>query len=667
MGKTTLARKYLQQEFGSYLEFPIAKETKDIASIEGLIEEKLRQLGEEPGREFLVSLDRLKRKLQSDRIGILIDNLEPALDSTGKFIEAHRRYLELLRVLNDPTVQSLTLITSRERLREPAITVHHYGLKSLDLQAWSQFFQSRSIQLTPLSSNASESALAALHHAYGGNAKAMDLISGVILEDFSGETEAYWQANQNDLLIERDLEDLVTHQFNRLQQLDPDAYNLLCRMGCYRYQDVPTVPIEGLCCLLWDISENRHRRVIKSLQDRSLVDCKNGEFWLHPVIRAEAISQLRVRQDWETANRKAAEFWVMSVSTFETLQDARKAFEACYFYIEISDFEKASAAILEERRAKYSRFGSTESLGRIFHKIGMCSQAITTIKLVAQNILSSSSLALIYSILGDLYSSLGDLHEAIKHYDQSKIIASEAIAKSSPNCQNLAEDSFLEKLKLTEMHSFFNIGICRIFLGDLHEAARIFEDGNSLFRDKSWSIYCDFDVNKIILFYLAFLNSCLGLTKEAFQISEKLYEEIFQGDLPRWVTEYRLFFLGKAYSNLEELKKSFRIYRKVLSLAEETDFTQVKIRATYSLAEIYRKQGNFQQAILYHFDSVKLADQIGARHDLAEAYYQLGLTFQAMDEDEKSQENFQEAIRVFSEMEAPKQVERVRRSMKNEK
>jgi hypothetical protein len=52
VGKTTLARKYLQQEFESILEFPIAKETKDIASIESLIEEKLRQLGKEPGQEF---------------------------------------------------------------------------------------------------------------------------------------------------------------------------------------------------------------------------------------------------------------------------------------------------------------------------------------------------------------------------------------------------------------------------------------------------------------------------------------------------------------------------------------------------------------------------------------------------------------------------------------
>jgi hypothetical protein len=270
VGKTTLARKYFQQEFGSFLEFPIAKETKDIASIEGLIEEKLRQLGEEPGREFLVSLDRLKRKLQAERIGILIDNLEPALDSAGRFIEAHRRYVELLRVLSDPTVRSLTLITSRERLREVDVTVQHYGLRSLDAKAWEQFFQSRSIQLMPpliRGDGGDQSALAALHNAYGGNAKAMDIISGAVLEDFSGNIEAYWQANQDDLFIELDLEDLVTKQFDRLQQLDPDAYKLLCHMGCYRYQDVPTVPIEGLFCLLWNVPENRHRRVVKSLQD----------------------------------------------------------------------------------------------------------------------------------------------------------------------------------------------------------------------------------------------------------------------------------------------------------------------------------------------------------------------------------------------------------------
>jgi transcriptional regulator with XRE-family HTH domain len=46
IGKTTLAKKYLREKFGeSVLEFPIAKETKDIASVESLIEERSAATG----------------------------------------------------------------------------------------------------------------------------------------------------------------------------------------------------------------------------------------------------------------------------------------------------------------------------------------------------------------------------------------------------------------------------------------------------------------------------------------------------------------------------------------------------------------------------------------------------------------------------------------------
>ena len=49
------------------------------------------------------------------------------------------------------------------------------------------------------------------------------------------------------------------------------------RLGCYRYQDVPTVPTEGLLCLLWDVPEGQCRRVIESLRNRSLVEFNNAE------------------------------------------------------------------------------------------------------------------------------------------------------------------------------------------------------------------------------------------------------------------------------------------------------------------------------------------------------------------------------------------------------
>ena len=97
-GKTILASKYLESKFKTVLEFPIGKERKDIASIDNLLEFNLRKLGEEPGKELMESLQRLKQKLQNQEIGILIDNLEPALDASGKFIEQHRSYVELLRI-----------------------------------------------------------------------------------------------------------------------------------------------------------------------------------------------------------------------------------------------------------------------------------------------------------------------------------------------------------------------------------------------------------------------------------------------------------------------------------------------------------------------------------------------------------------------------------------
>ena len=88
LGKTTLAQQYLQtQGFEIILEVLMAKETENVTPVEGVMEEWLRRdLNEEPGREFGVTLARLKRHLHRRRIGVLIDNLEPALDHQGRLL-----------------------------------------------------------------------------------------------------------------------------------------------------------------------------------------------------------------------------------------------------------------------------------------------------------------------------------------------------------------------------------------------------------------------------------------------------------------------------------------------------------------------------------------------------------------------------------------------------
>lgn len=183
-GKTTLARKYLENRFKKVLKFNIAQERKNIASVESWVEENLRELGEEPGREFMISLKRLEQKLKTEEIGILIDNLEPALDGSGRFIEQHRSYVELLRVLSDSSLQSLTLITSRERLNE-GLNITLYSLPSLTESVWGEFWQYQGI-------NPDITLLTEIHKAYGGNALAMKVLSNLINNDYQGDIVAYW-------------------------------------------------------------------------------------------------------------------------------------------------------------------------------------------------------------------------------------------------------------------------------------------------------------------------------------------------------------------------------------------------------------------------------------------------------------------------------------------
>lgn len=104
----------------------------------------------------------------------------------------------------------------------------------MDLSVWEQYFTAYQITVEV-------QVLAQIHQTYGGNAKAMGIFCGIIREDYDGNIGEYWQENHHDPLVETDLKNLVSSQFERLQQLDLQAYKLLCRLGCYRYQDLPKV------------------------------------------------------------------------------------------------------------------------------------------------------------------------------------------------------------------------------------------------------------------------------------------------------------------------------------------------------------------------------------------------------------------------------------------
>ncbi|MEH2209629.1 AAA family ATPase [Nostoc sp.] len=639
VGKTTLARKYFKtQKFNFVLELWMATEIQNLTPVESVVEEWLRRyFNEEPGCDFGISLERLRRKLreQTSKIGVFIDNLETALDKNGKFLEYRRPYVELLRVLADSDVHSVTLVTSRERLRESSVEVHLYPLEGLDDEAWRQFFSRRHI-------NCDSTILSEMCSAYGGNAKAMQILRGAILTDFSGDIHAYWQENCTYLLIERELKDLVASQFTRLQENDLEAYRILCRLGCYRYQDITSVPIEGVLCLLWDVPEQKRRGVIKALQDLSLIEAKKGQYWLHPVIRDEAISRLRlVSEEWELVNRKAAEFWTQKVEVVKNITDALTALEAYYHYVEISDFEQAGDVILQGRGNKW---GTGLPLGSCFYQLGLLQKNFSVIKRIIDDVKSQKRLIKLYIILGYTYRIIGCVREAIECYEKSGEI--------------------LEELdeKLTKISILFNTGLCKLELWEIEAAEDCFNAVCSLAEQ-----------NSNLDDYMAYSQCCLALIKsssgnkeDAFHLAEQAFSAMSSSTrVTLWGIGHSLVSLCLTYKNLGNIKKSCELCQRAIFHAEENNFTQIKAKAISSLAELFREQGEFNRAIFHHSEAIEILDKIGAKSDLAEAYYQLALTHKKMGEIAKSRESFVHGIALFNEMQAPRQVEKVQTAMEH--
>ena len=602
VGKTTLARKYLQNKFGTILEFPIAQERKDIASVESLLEFNLGKLGEETTGEFLILLQRLKEKLKNEDVGILIDNLETALDENGKFIEKHRSYVELLQVLSDNSLKSVTLITSRERIGEN-LAIPLYNLPSLTEEAWREYWKHQNIKIN-------DDILTEIYKSFGGNALAMKVLCNPILNEFQGNIVAYWNDNKTEdgLIVETAVETLIKEQFERLKNVNLDAYNLLCRMGCYRYQDVPTVLEKGLNCLLWDVVEKKkQKRVIKVLKQRALVEFNNNSYWLHPVIKEEAIEKLRNSEYWEKTNIEIAEYFTKSIKEVNTIDDALTAFEAYYHYLNIEDYNKAVCIIINEKKVKYF----LEPLDISFHRLGLLTTMINSVKylLNKEKNIHPIYVCSLHESLGDLYQVIGLLHESYENHKLSGYLANKYA---------------IEKYQILNL---FNQGLCYIDFWDIKNAFLYFTMAEKLSENNDnlrYKIYC--------YFYLAFLYALKMDKTMTLDYIEKSLDIKSKQCLTSWGIGNQKLLLGHSYKKVELYSESFSYFNEAMEFSIEFNYPQVKGKALTGLGELYRIENNFDKALEHHKESIEILKKIGAKCDLAEAYFQLALTYQKIED-----------------------------------
>ncbi len=649
IGKTTLARKFLAtQKFDLVLELLMAKETSNIISVHSIVEEWLkRDFQEEPGLELGVSLARLKRHLLKNQVAVLIDNFEPALDKQGQLIAQHRDYLELLRILADPQVKSLTLITSRDRLCEPELNLTHYLLSGLNIIAWMQYFKSLDLEFSSITIN--ESILGQIHHTYGGNPKAMRIIASVIQEDFAGDMTAYWQENKSYPLAETNLKNLVARQFDRLENLDPQAYTMLCRLGCYRYQDIDQISQAGLIALVPKLAPAKQRQIIKSLRNRSLLEFAAGSYWLHPVIQAEALSRLD-RPEWEQVNRQIAQFYTTSVVQITDVETGLIALEAYYHYFAITDFAAAGQVILYSRS---NQWGQHLTLGTHLHRLGLSQPLLIAITQIIHRLDNPKISSELNNILGDLYWIRGDLEAAIACQQTTISTANKHLSKISLTPYNSQKTYYW---KMLQVDSLLSIGLYQIDLWELAAARTYLEKVIELSlgtKHNSWA-----EKASIVL---ALVNSYEGnqtaakTTVEHFlHLIERDTKEIY--NTGRFA--YFLQILGQTLINLQDYSQAQEILDKAIAVSQSSHYIQIKAKATTSLGIIAREQTNLKQATIYHDNSITWLENIGAKCDLAAAYYQCALTLQQQNQP-SSQEYIDKAIAIWQQIKANKQIARV--------
>lgn len=645
LGKTTLAQHYLRQvNFDVVLEWRIAQETSNLTAVEHILDEWLRQdLNDEPGQDLSISLSRLKRHLTQHKIGILIDNLEPALDKNGQFVAEARSYTELLKLLSDFSIQATTLITSRDRLCEPGIKAHHYRLPRLTLDNWQQCFAYHKLRLTK-----TDSILQHLHRAHGGNAKAMEILCSTVQTDFNGDLVAYWQTYGANPLAEIALKNLVISQVERLHTLDPVAYQLLCRLSCYRYQTIARLP---LAAILVQGHETNAQGAITSLRNRSLLEVDNGEYWLHPVIRAVAIEHLRQNnQLWQHANQTTADYWTTSVKTLTCLIDAQRALEAYYHHIAINDYQAAAKVLLKSRHNQWQQFlplaSSLYRMGLLHPVSSLMIDLLSHLEHETETLLQISELR---NILGDICWITGEIKQAIECQQTAITITHHHLA--THNHSNTLTAYYLQMLNID---SRLSLGLYAVDLWELDQAEEAFITVINLGENTRHQAWADKATVALALTY-----AYQGRKQVALTLAKKCLHAFTHESEKSGRLAYFIQLLGQTYGHLRDLAQAEKLYTQALSFAEAGHYPQVKAKALTGLAISYRQTHQLSIALQHHTQSIELFESIGAKCDLANAHIELGHSYVSLQRPDIARQYWQQALELYGDIDAQKQVHRV--------
>ena len=292
IGKTALSVKIAQQCQGEF-DYLVWRSLRNAPPIMDWLADVIAILSNHQETQLADSLDgrllQLMRYLQQHRCLLILDNMESILSAatpeqqrSGAYRQGYEGYGQLLRDVGETVHQSCLVLTSREKPRGISLREGQMGevrsllLKGLDQGDSGSVLETKGITL-------SSEQVDQLVHRYGGNPLALQIVATTVQEVFDGDITQFLEQGSS---IFGDISDLLEQQLERLSDLEQQVMHWLAiyrdwtPMGELQDDLVPRVPKQVVLDAL------------ESLQRRSLIEKKGGQFTQQPVVMEYMTEQL---------------------------------------------------------------------------------------------------------------------------------------------------------------------------------------------------------------------------------------------------------------------------------------------------------------------------------------------------------------------------------------